>query len=379
MTVQEFFKDIPFDEIAAALQHTHFRDVENFIGSSAEYKEAYDQLCNIVPDGDGGEVTFDIYPREDWDKPQCTRLSANNVEGDKWENLLKKEVVKPSPNPFTDADLAGAILWSATFYGFTPATMDMCFDEMFNDDSPFAIRAYRLEIREMLPYIKDKTERRELKKLSKGNPDGVPCSIENMKYLHERRKHLNRSKRKREYRITKRVAELWNMNKHYHRIERLYKLGKIEDEDFVKNLVSKIYYAQSVNDVMLGTFTYGKISRIDYIKELLGKYAYEMKGSCTTESLLHIIIWSSEFYPLNRSERTQLQAFIKEFLGLPSNSMQIVFGNTKADDSEIQIQFINIKKMKSYGIRKFDICRRTRLETQTPCSLHRNCKGLYLI
>lgn len=58
MTVQEFFKDILFDEIAAVLQRTHFSDIENFIGSSAEYKEAYDQLCNIVPDGDGGEVTF---------------------------------------------------------------------------------------------------------------------------------------------------------------------------------------------------------------------------------------------------------------------------------------------------------------------------------
>lgn len=47
MTVQNLIKSITFDEIAAALQHTHFRDVENFIDRSAEYKMAYDQLCHI--------------------------------------------------------------------------------------------------------------------------------------------------------------------------------------------------------------------------------------------------------------------------------------------------------------------------------------------
>lgn len=343
MTVQEFFNYIPFDEIAAALQRTHFCDVENFIGSSAEYKEAYDQLCNIVPDGDGGEVTFDIYTREDWDNPKCTRLSANNVEGDKWENLLKKEVVKPSPNPFIDADLAAAILWSATFYGFTTATMDMCFDEMFNDDSPFAVQAYRMEIREMLPYIKDKKERRELKRLSKGKPDGVPCSVENMDYRRKRRKHLNRSKRKREYRIIKREEKLWNMNKYYHRIERLCKFGKIEEENFVKDLASKIYKSKSVNDVMLESFTYGACSRIDYIMELLDKYASGLKGPGDMKDQLNIIVWSSVFHPLNRGEWVKLENFLTGFFGLSVSSMKIVSGVTKALDPEIQLQFISIR------------------------------------
>ena len=87
MTVQELFKSLSFDEIAVALQQTHFRDVENFIGQSAEYKMAYDQFCHIVPEGDGGEVTFDIVSPESLVNTEAIAIVANNVEGQCWENI----------------------------------------------------------------------------------------------------------------------------------------------------------------------------------------------------------------------------------------------------------------------------------------------------
>lgn len=343
MTVQELIKSVSFDEIATALQRTHFRDVENFIGQSAEYKMAYDQFCHIVPEGDGGEVTFDVASAESLANPEVKAIVANNVEGQKWGEILQKEVIRPADQNVTDAEMAGAILWGATFYGFTPHSMNRCFDLCFNDDSPFATQAYRLDIREMLPYIKDKAERRELKKLSKGNPDGVPCDIETMRYLWKRRKHLNRSKRKREYRMSKRQEELWKMNRLYHDMERLRKFGAIEEPGFMESLIKQIYQAQSVNDVMLESFAYGKTDRIEYLKELLDKYAGEMKGPSDSDSKLTIIIWSSESNPLNSGERKQLHGFIIQFFALPASSIQIVFGTTKAKNQEIQIQFISIK------------------------------------
>ena len=344
MTVQELFKSLSFDEIARALQHTHFRDVENFIGQSAEYKMAYDQFCHIVPEGDGGEVTFDIVSPESLVNTEAIAIVANNVEGQCWENILQKEVIRPADNNVTDDEMAGAILWGATFYGFTPHSQEGCFDDFFNDDTPFATQAYRLDIREMLPYIKDKKERRELKKLSKGHPDGVPCSIETMKYLRERRQHFNRSKRKREYRMSKRQDELWKMNRLYHDVERLRKFGIIEKPGFMECLIEKVYDAESVNDVMLESFAYRETDRVEYLKELLDKYACEMKGPSNSESKLTIIIWSSESYPLNSDERKQLHEFLMKFFALPASLIQIVFGVTKAENSEIQIQFISIKK-----------------------------------
>ena len=343
MTVQELFKSLSFDEIAAALQCTHFRDVENFIGQSAEYKMTYDQFCHISPKGDGGEVTFDMASPEALESPEVNAIFANNVEGQEWADILQKEVIRPADQNVTDAEMAGAILWGATFYGFTPYSMSKCFDSCFNDDSPFATQAYRLEIREILPYIKDKDERRELKKLSKGNPDGVPCDIETMRYLWKRRKHLNRCKRKREYRMSKRQEELWKMNRLYHDVERLRKFGIVDESSFMEGLIKKIYKAKSVNDVMLESFAYNKASRIEYLKELLDKYACEIKDPDNSDSKLNIIIWSSESYPLNSDEQKQLCELLMNFFTLPASLMQIVLGATKAENPEIQIQFISIK------------------------------------
>lgn len=343
MTVQELFKFLPFDEVAAALQCTHFREDENFIGQSAEYKMAYDQFCHIKPEGDGGEVTFNVASAESLANPKVKAITANNVEGQKFEDILQKEVIRPAAQNVTDAVMAGAILWGATFYGFTPYSMAKCFDSWFNDDSPFATQAYRLGIREMVPYIKEKEERRELKKLSKGNPEGVPCSFETLDYLHKRRKHLNRSKRKREYRMSKRQEELWKMNRLYHDVERLRKFGTIEEPGFMTRLIEKIYKAKSVNDVMLESFAYDETARVEYLKELLDKYACEMKGPDNSDSKLTIIIWNSESYPLNSDERKQLSEFLKKFFRLPASLMQIVFGETKAENPEIQLQFISVK------------------------------------
>ena len=109
MTVQELFNTIGFPAIAEALRHTHRNDksTECLTG----YKEAFDILCNLPFEGNGGKVTFDVTPREKWDDEGSLPLLAHNIEGDYWENIVGKTIVRPDNNPFTDAELAGAILW----------------------------------------------------------------------------------------------------------------------------------------------------------------------------------------------------------------------------------------------------------------------------
>lgn len=110
-----------------ALQTTHRTD--DSIQSVAGYKEAYDIITHIQFEGEGGEVDFDVTPKEEWFSPGSLPMLANNVEGDLWENIVGKEVIKPEDNPFTDAELAGAILWGMTFYGFTPRNRYNLFEE----------------------------------------------------------------------------------------------------------------------------------------------------------------------------------------------------------------------------------------------------------
>ena len=143
--------------------------------------------------------------------------------------------------------------------------------------------------------------------------------------------------------MSKRQDELWKMNRLYHDVERLRKFGIIEKPGFMECLIDKIYRAKSVNDVMLESFAYGEIDRVEYLKELLEKYSCEMKGPSNSDSKLTIIIWSSESSPLNSEGRRQLHGFLMKFFALPALSIQIVFGVTQAKNPEIQIQFISIK------------------------------------
>ncbi len=69
-----------FDDVITALRNTQRND--RSIQNVAGYKEAFDVLCNLKPEGDGGEVIFDVTPREEWFTPHFLPLVVNYVEGD---------------------------------------------------------------------------------------------------------------------------------------------------------------------------------------------------------------------------------------------------------------------------------------------------------
>ena len=345
MKVQELFRTIPYDNIANALQHTHFPEEKDFISISANYKEAYDQLCNIESNGEAGEVTFDVTPREEWGKPHSLPMLANGVEGELWENIVGKEVVRPDPNPFTDEELAGSILWGSTFYGFTPQSRRECFDEMFPmKNSHFAVQAERLEIKRVLFYIRNRKERRLLKEqLENGSerPFGLPGEM--WDFLHERKKHLNRSKRKREYRQEKRIRQLENLDRRFDLLKRIGNDYKECESDFIAELSKQVYAAKEISEVWLETFTYGKTKRVDYITELLTKYGAHLKELLKDSETLNLFVWASQDFPLTQEERENLTDFLKHFNVEKENQVNTYFGSIPTDDQEIRLQHIYIK------------------------------------
>ena len=159
MTVQELFNSLTFDEVVSALRNTHRNDKS--IQYLAGYKEAFDTLSNIEFIGEGGNVTFDVTEREHWFDEHNLPLLARNVEGDLWENIVGKRVIKPEDNPFTDSELAGAILWGATFYGFNRHNRWTPFEEIY---SKYGEKAWELERKQYLPYIRNKKTKHSLKK-----------------------------------------------------------------------------------------------------------------------------------------------------------------------------------------------------------------------
>ena len=172
MTVQELFRTFSFDDIVEALQNTHRHDES--ICDLASYKEAFDTLCHTLPSGEGGKVTFDVTPQEHWFDEGNLPLLANGVEGELWENIVGKEVVRPKDNPFTDAELVGAILWGATFYGFTPHKEWNPHEDFY---TKYGERAQQLERKLYVPYLRNKKKISELKDFLSPMSFGIAFSL----------------------------------------------------------------------------------------------------------------------------------------------------------------------------------------------------------
>lgn len=71
MTVKELFLSVGFENVLSALRNTHRND--RSIENVAAYKEAFDVICLTEFEGEGGEVTFDVTPKEHWLIPEPYR------------------------------------------------------------------------------------------------------------------------------------------------------------------------------------------------------------------------------------------------------------------------------------------------------------------
>ena len=185
MTVQELFSKLTFDEVAEALQRTHQSDKS--VRSLCGYKEAFDTLSNLEFNGEGGQVTFDV--EDNFNYAKDIPMLANGVEGDLWESVVGKEIVLPDNNKFTEAEIAAAILWGATFYGFTNHDRWEPFQIIYSE---YGQKAWELKRKQYLPYIRNKETKHRLKKDIGFFSNRVAFTIEEWKFIRFRKKHQKR-------------------------------------------------------------------------------------------------------------------------------------------------------------------------------------------
>lgn len=329
MTVKELFLSVGFDNVLKALRNTHRND--RSIENVAAYKEAFDIICLTEFDGGGGEVTFDVTsPREAWYEPHNLPLLANNVEGDYWENTVGKTVIRPENNPFTDAELAGSILWGMTFYGFTRHGGWSPCEECYTH---YGEMAERLERKLYLPYIRDKREKRELKG-KKEMLYGIAFSMEIWNRIHHGEKHQNRAKRKRYYRIKKRIAELKRLDKRQHLIDTIHEKCGFYDEQLEHRLMT----AGSIHATWRDSHVADLTDRSNYLEDLLTNYFPTYHDICEGGEELLIVAYSSEMSPLTEEEEGHLKNMIHSFE--PKVPIVFIKGVDNGAKSDIALQFI---------------------------------------
>ncbi|MCM1139485.1 MAG: hypothetical protein NC453_13020 [Muribaculum sp.] len=331
MTVQELFNSLTFDDIMAALRRTHRND--RSIRNVAGYKEAYDVFCNLKPAGEGGEVTFDISPREEWFTPHSLPLVANNVEGDYWENTVQKTVVYPNDNPFTDAELAGAILWGMTFYGFTNRAEWTPNDTAF---SHYGEKAKFLERRLFIPYLRDKKEKLKLKKGEL--PFGIAFTMEVWNEIHQHQRHQNRSKRSRYHRISQRIEYLKKLDKRQHLINSLQEVLGTD-----ATLASEILKAGAINEKWFDSHCYGRLTRLDYLIDLLENYCPYFDEICQSGNHNIVVCYTASTTPPTDEEKSRLRPFLSNHFS-PGSKWQLFFASDNTIPNEMALHFIGIKR-----------------------------------
>lgn len=336
MTVKELFATVGFDAIVKALQNTHRND--SSIRYLAGYKEAFDIICNTEFRGNGGNVTFDVTPEEHRFDAGNLPLLANNVEGDYWENTVGKTIIRPEDNPFTDAELAGAILWGMTFYGFTRHSAWSPREERYTN---YGEMAERLERKLYLPYIRDKRVTRKLKGKAE-IPYGIAFTPEVWHRIYYGKSHQNRSKCKRFYRIKHRIKELKRLDKRQHLIDDLIATTGVPMED-IETLIMK---AGSIREEWRESHDCGKTSRMDYIIDLISNYFPTLNDLSHECHDVIIVAYTDENEPMTEEEDNQLYNATMPVIAINGIKANLICGTADDVRGEIALRIIGISDLK---------------------------------
>lgn len=339
MTVKELFLSVDFHSVAEALKtiHPECKSIKCLAG----YKVAFDTICNMEFEGCGGEVTFDFVSEESGAKPSPQYMRAHDVEGNYWKNTVGKTVVRPDGNPFTDAELAAAILWGMTFLGFTRHHRWSPFERVF---SRYGEMAERLECKLYLPYIRDKRARRALKG-DKGDKEIYHLS-ETMREIRWAillgNMHQNGSKRKRFYRMKQRIAQLKRLDKRQHLIDDLVETTGMP-EDYLVDVIMK---AGSICETWRESHACGKMKRMDYLIDLITNYLPTFDDFCKGCQSMIVVAYTEVEEPMTEEEDNLLYAHTGAVMANKGINYELVCGDGENLQGEIALRIIGISKDK---------------------------------
>lgn len=171
----------------------------------SEYKENYDIICCLDYSVKDGTITF----KGDGDS------DVYMIEGSSFKNIIGKEVILSDYTEMSKINAAADIIWSASPFGrWTDEDWRLLDEELLNPPpaNEYKLRAKQIKLIIDLPYCRDKSIRRELKREMRSPYEDPGLSLKAWRWLSDADKRRkikhNHSKRKREYRLRNRYEEL---------------------------------------------------------------------------------------------------------------------------------------------------------------------------
>ena len=263
------------------------------------------------------------------------------IEGDRYFNIVGMEVVLPDSGEVSKAEAATEILWCAAPFARYPVVVWSVFEEDIAESC--ALQAKRLDIKMALPYCRDKTIRRELKREMQTTSDDLCLSYEACNWFLFGKGKLwgnrqNRSKRKRLYRMKKRSAELYRLSEIHKELNLLEaKIGYVSD-----NLRQLVLSSSSIEKAYYKSQTAGKTDRIAYLEDLLLNPLYNSKKFLSPDKNQECIcvLYTTPEYPCTSDEQNQITDILCKYF--ENTPWQLFTRQCNSIDCEVELNITYI-------------------------------------
>ena len=329
MKLKELLLSTDFDMLIPALKK------EGYLGIR-QYREAYDILCHLIP-ADESEIK-DPKIRVEWVKPvegyedEEPYINVYNCEGDLWECNVAKEVVVANDCNISKEEVLAKILWSCTFYGYTPQTLKDTFEDRVEHKmhTSYGTMARKLEQKFYLNYLPGHKKREVLETMKLFSHDSISMSMEDWNYCKKRIAKASNIRKKRDYRMQKRIDYL-DYREKYEGLRDKFMGGKditFHDMDF-------IYDGFSMLLTHMETHTYGESSRVDYLKKLIKYIEMDSDNEFFNLQKLVVLCKVSSLHPLSLKEEENIKS---EFQMLAGKG-KLVFGTREVSSDVVDLHF----------------------------------------
>lgn len=329
MKLKELLLSTDFDMLIPALKK------EGYLGIR-QYREAYDILCHLIP-ADESEIK-DPQIRVEWVKPvegyedEEPYINVYNCEGDLWECNVAKEVIVDDACRLTKEEVIAKILWSCTFYGYTPQTLKDTFEDRIEHKmhTCYGTMARKLKQKFYLYYLPGHKKREVLKRMRLASLDSIAMSMEDWNYCKKRIAKASNIRKKRDYRMQKRIDYL-DYREKYEGLRDKFMGGKditFHDMDF-------IYDGFSMLLTNMETHTYGESSRVDYLKKLIKYIEMDSDYEFFNPQKLVVLCKVPSQHPLSSDEKEEIR---NEFHKLAGKG-KLIFGLSEIKTEVADIHF----------------------------------------
>jgi len=318
-----------------------------------QYREAYDILCHLTPADDSKIRNHKI--RVEWHKPEEgfedeePYINVYNCEGDLWESNVAKEVVVNNDCKLCKEEIVAKILWSCTFYGYTPHTTEDTFENriMHKMHTLYGMKARKLEQKLYFNYLPGKAKKESLYVMKLSESDSISLSSEEWDYCHKRMKKASRIKKKRDHRLQKRIEEL-DYKEKYESLRAKFLGGK----DITYHDMDFIYDGYHMFLTQMETHTYGEMSRVSYVKMLTSYNKQETEKEFIDLQKLVVVCRVSSASPLTGKETKEIKDIFKQLVG----NAELMFGTIEDDSfgSELHLTILSQTSKKRTTVSDYD-------------------------